>query len=208
MTTPTTDTNAILTAVRRFAVACDYEQQHAEQVTRLAETLFDALQPLHKLDASGRLCLTCAGLLHDIGWLNGQKGHHKRSMEMILDEPTLPLSPVERATIALTARYHRKALPKPWHTLYASLSRTRRKTVDILAAILRVADGLDRSHTDAVCDVEIVLSDNRIEFLCRCRGNAGAELKFAKKKADLLERLFGRTAVFTQAPIKSESSLK
>lgn len=201
--TPTTDNNAILTAVRRFAVACMYEQEHAEQVTRLAEILFDALLPLHKLDASARLSLTCAGILHDIGWLHGQKAHHKQSMAMILDEASLPLTPAERATIALTARYHRKALPKPSHKVYASLSRTRRKTVDMLSALLRVADGLDRSHTHAVKTVEAVISDGQIAFICRTNGNAGAEIKFAKKKADLLENVFGRTAVFTEAPIKS-----
>lgn len=203
MTTPTTDNNMILTAVRQFAAACGYEQQHAEQVTRLAEMLFDALLPLHKLEASARLYLTCAGILHDIGWLDGQRGHHKRSMAMILEETSLPLKPAERATIALSARYHRKALPKPSHRVYASLSRTRRKTVDILSAILRIADGLDRSHTDAVKAVEAVISDKQIEFICRTDGNAGAEMKFARKKADLLEHIFGRTAAFTETPIKS-----
>lgn len=203
MTTQTADNKTLLAAVRQFAAACKDEPEHAAQVTRLAEMLFDALRPLHKLDKSARLCLTSAAILHDIGWLEGKKGHHKRSMVMILDELSLPLTPIERATIALTARYHRKAMPKPSHKVYASLSRARRKIVDILAALLRVADGLDRSHTGAVKAVEVILSDSQIEFICQTHRSAGAELRFAQKKADLLEQVFDRKAVFTPAPIKS-----
>lgn len=203
MTTPTADNKTLLTAVRTFAVACDYEREHSKHVTFLAERLFDVLRPLHGLDESARLCLTCAGLLHDIGWIDGQKGHHKRSMEMILDEDSLPLSPVERVTVALTARYHRKALPKPSHKMYSSLSRARQKTVDSLAAILRIADGLDRRHTCAVTDVQAAIQNDRIEFSCHTHCGAEPELRFAKEKADLLEKVFNTVSTFTQLLTKS-----
>ncbi len=203
MATPATDSKTKLTAVRQFAAACGYESEHCEHVTFLAERLFDALRPLHGLEGGARLCLTCAGLLHDIGWIDGQKGHHKRSMEMILSEMSLPFSPAERAMVALTARYHRKAMPNPKHKVYASLSRARKMTVDVLAAILRAADGLDRSHVSAIADVQVIIEPMRIEVVCRTHGDAGTELCIARKKADLMERVFGRKPVFTQVPIKS-----
>jgi exopolyphosphatase/guanosine-5'-triphosphate,3'-diphosphate pyrophosphatase len=203
MTTPATDSKAKLNEVRQFAAACGYEAEHCEHVTFLAERLFDALRPLHGLEDRARLCLTCAGLLHDIRWVDGQKRHHKRSMEMILSEMSLPFSPAERAMVALTARYHRKALPKPSHKVYASLSRARKTTVDVLAAILRTADGLDRSHVGAITDVQVVIEPMHIEVVCRTHGNVESELRIARKKADLMERVFGRKPVFTQVPIKS-----
>ena len=152
-----TDPEVRLAAVRRFAAACHSEDGHAEQVTRLAEMLFDGTHALHGLDAGARFWLTCAGLLHDIGWVDGQKGHHKTVMAMILSDATLPLSHEERAIVALVARYHRKALPKPTHGVYAALPAVSRDVVRSLAALLRVADGLDRSHTDAVSGLTVQL---------------------------------------------------
>lgn len=196
------DNKARLKAVRRFATACCYEKGHSEQVTRLAEMLFDGLRPLHGLDETARFWLTCAGILHDIGWIDGQKGHHKQSMRMILDDRTLPLTPDERAAIALVARYHRKALPKPTHTVYADLPEDRKSVVDKLAAILRLADGLDRSHTDAVEEIEVTLEVEQIHLVCHTHGPAEDELHFGKTKADLLEQVFGRDVKLSKTLIK------
>jgi len=192
------DNEQKLKTIRNFAQACRYEKGHSEQVTRLAEMLFDALQVLHGQDRAARFLLSCAGILHDIGWANGQKGHHKTSMEMILEDRTLPLTQDERTIAALTARYHRKSLPKSSHPVYPDLTDAQRKIVDTLAAILRVADGLDRSHSASVESLCVTLTEKRIQIHCRTHGPAEDELHYAKVKADLLEQIFGRTVVFTQ----------
>lgn len=188
-----------LDAIRRFAEACHYEQRHSEQVARLAERLFDALRPLHRLDDSSRFLLSAACLLHDIGWTSGQKAHHKQSMQRILDDTTLPLSQEERTIVALVARYHRKSLPDPSHPVYGGLTDTRRGVIDRLSALLRMADGLDRSHTDAVASLSVTITDTRVEIRCGIRGDAAEELQYGKAKADLFERVFGREAVFLKA---------
>lgn len=191
------DNKKRLDAIRRFAAACHSEQEHSEQVTRLAESLFDALRPLHRLDDSSRFLLTCAGLLHDIGWASGQQGHHKISMQRILDDTTLPLSQEERTTVALVARYHRKSLPDLSQPVYGGLTETRRSVIDQLAALLRMADGLDRSHTNAVTSLSVIIKNTQVEIRCETRGDADDELQFGKAKADLFERVFDREAVFT-----------
>lgn len=195
------DNEQKLKMVRNFAQACRYEKGHSEQVTRLAEMLFDSLQVLHGQDTAARFLLSCAGILHDIGWSNGQKGHHKTSMEMILDDRTLPLTQDERMIVALTARYHRKSLPKSSHPVYPELTGAQRKIVDTLAAILRVADGLDRSHTAMVESLHVMAAEKQIHIHCRTHGPADDELHYAKVKADLLEQVFGCTAVFSQEVI-------
>ena len=121
---------------------------------------------------------------------------------MILADQTMPLAPDEREAIALVARYHRKALPKPTHRVYADLSEDRRCIVEQLAAILRLADGLDRSHTDAVEGIEIKMKDEQIRLVCRTRGPAEDELHFGKAKADLLEQVFGRGVKLSSTLIK------
>ena len=77
-----------LQAVLQLAKDCDYEEEHTHQVARLSLRLFDELEPLHRLGPKERFWLRCGALLHDIGWIEGRKGHHKTSLQLILDALT------------------------------------------------------------------------------------------------------------------------
>lgn len=182
----------LLERAEQLAQACRFEERHARQVTRLALKLFDELQTLHCLGLDMRVLLETAGLLHDIGWIEGQKKHHKVSYDLILTAGRLPLNRRERMIVAGVARYHRKALPRADHEAYASLQAGDRHTVDLLAGILRVADGLDRSHTDAIGDVTCDATPRRIVIHARADGGAAEELQAAAQKSDLMEQAFHR----------------
>ena len=187
-----TDPEAAVDAARALARKCNYEAEHTDQVTRLALELFDQLQHAHGLDDRDRLLLNCAGLLHDIGWPAGAKGHHKTAMRLILAAKDLPLSPADRTMVALVARYHRKALPRNGHPHFGELAKSDKRRVRMLAGILRVADGLDRSHGDVVEDVHCEWTDQRLTVRCRTSGPALAELGAARKKGNLLENALHR----------------
>lgn len=178
----------ILRAARRY----DYEEGHTHQVFRLALMLFDRLQPCHGYGTGERFWLACAALLHDIGWSKGPRGHHKSALEIILRSPLLPFTRRERLIVGSTARYHRKALPHPGHDHYAALGKKDRKVVAALAGILRVADGLDRTHRDVVTELSCTVTERRILVRCAVRMPADAEARYAVRKGDLLERVFGR----------------
>lgn len=184
-----------LDAVLALARKCRYEREHTHQVTRLALDLFDALQRVHQLGSRERLWLQCASLLHDIGWMEGTQGHHQVAMRLILSDPTLPFDPLERQIVALVARYHRKAPPSAGHKYYRDLGRAEQHCVRVLAGILRVADGLDRSHDSVVRGLRCEVSDRRIVILCEARGAAEAERAGAARKADLFAEVFGRPLV-------------
>ncbi len=79
-----------LSTVLRLAQTCDYEANHSHQVTRLALRLFDELESLHHLGQEPRFWLECAGILHDIGWIEGWRNHHKTALRVILTTPLLP----------------------------------------------------------------------------------------------------------------------
>jgi exopolyphosphatase/guanosine-5'-triphosphate,3'-diphosphate pyrophosphatase len=134
-------------------------------------------------------------LLHDIGWIEGQKGHHKTSLYLILDAPDLPFDQRERFIVGSIARYHRGALPKHKHEHFAALSPVDQRIVTILAAILRVADGLDRTHQSVVQDLQCELTPPEVVVNCVARGNAGPEQERALDKGDLLERAFDRELI-------------
>jgi putative phosphoesterase len=184
-----------LQAVLQLARSCEYEEQHTHQVTRLALRLFDELKLVHGLGPRERYWLECGALLHDIGLIEGVQGHHKASLRIILDSPLLTFDKKERLMIGSIARYHRAALPQERHRHFAALKPGSRRIVRILAAILRVADGLDYTHQSLVQELSCVLSPKQIVIRCVVKGPAEEERQRALQKGDLLEEVFERKLV-------------
>jgi exopolyphosphatase/guanosine-5'-triphosphate,3'-diphosphate pyrophosphatase len=182
-------------AVCRLAGQYHYEREHTHQVTRLALALFDELAPAHGLGEEERFLLQCGALLHDIGWTDGRKGHHKTAQRLIHEARDLPLDDRERLVVSLVARYHRKALPSPSHEEYAALEEAERRRVDVLAGIVRVADGLDRSHLGVVQGVRCDVSPEAIRVRCVAEGPAATEVAKATQKGDLLQQVLERRLV-------------
>ena len=195
------ETERRLEAVLQLARDCDYEAEHTHHVTELSLRLFDELQPLHWLGAEERFWLRCGALLHDIGWLEGQKAHHKTSLRLILNAPDLPFDHRERHLVGSIARYHRRALPKDKHDHLAVLSPVNQYRVTVLAGILRVADGLDRTHREVVQDLSCKMPPGKIIIRCGVRMYPIPEQEYALKKGDLLERAFDRELVVEWRPI-------
>ncbi len=102
----------------------------------------------------------------------------------------------ERELVAQIARYYRKAMPKPSHPEYAALAPGDRRRVDVLAALLRIADGLDIRHLGVVTDVGAAPEGGIVIVSAQADGDASGEVDAAMEKADLFERTFGLRAVF------------
>ncbi|MGD0572537.1 MAG: HD domain-containing protein [Sedimentisphaerales bacterium] len=183
-------------AVLALAKECKYEREHTHQVERLALKIFDQLNQLHKLGQRERFLLRCAAILHDIGWLEGQKGHHKTALRIIMDSPVLLFDFPRRRIIGLMARYHRKALPKEQHAYFHDLDATDRAIVRKLAGILRVADGLDRTHQSKVKDINCRENGKQVEMICSSAQPLYAEFDAARDKGVLFEDVFARKLVF------------
>jgi len=173
----------VLTLAHRY----DCEPTHSRHVTLLALSLFDQLQQLHNLGRAERELLEYAGLLHDIGYHISPKGHNKHSYELIVSADLPEFQWHEVRIIAAVARYHRKRQPKPRDKELLGLDASQRHTVSVLAGILRVADGLDRTHQSVVTSVRARIGTNRVDIVAHVSGNADAELWHGRRKSDLLE---------------------
>lgn len=193
------DERAVLDAAVALATRCDYEREHSHQVARLALNLFDELAPRHGLGARDRFLLHCAGILHDIGWIQGRASHHKVAMRVILAAEELGLGDRERTLVALVARYHRQGLPKPSHARWSALPPEDRRRVGVLGGLLRLADGLDRSHTGAVRHCTCCVAGTSLAVRCHTPGPARAELSAGRKKSDLLARALDLRILVTVA---------
>jgi exopolyphosphatase/guanosine-5'-triphosphate,3'-diphosphate pyrophosphatase len=105
----------------------------------------------------------------------------------------------EIGIIANIARYHRKSAPKLKHKPYAKLSPAARRIVCVGAALLRVADGLDRSHASVVRDIRIRVTDKEIRCIITPRWDAALEIWSAERKSGLLKSLMHRPIVVEPA---------
>ncbi len=121
-------------------------------MARFAVKLFDDLAARHRLGPRDRILLHAAALLHDVGDFVRYEGHHKHSYYLIANSDLMGLAPAERAIVANVARYHRKSTPQLDHDNFRALSREDRGKVKAMAAILRLADALDREHRGKVTD--------------------------------------------------------
>jgi exopolyphosphatase/pppGpp-phosphohydrolase len=141
---------------------------------------------------SPRDILSSAAILHDIGYVEGYEQHHKTAFRLIMAEPIPGLSPHDQSLIAHVARYHRGGTPDPVkHPAFAALPTADRSLVEQLGAILRFADGLDRSHTDAVQDLRCELDGERLVVTLLPGAGGEAERWAGQKKARWFEAVFG-----------------
>ena len=178
---------------------CDWHQGHGEQVAKLALQLFDGLKGLHQLSRVDRELIEYGSMLHDIGWHISPDDHHKHGMYLIQHGALKEFQLEEVSIIAQLARYHRKSKPKVAHEAYAKLSPRGRKVVRVGAAILRVADALDRTHCGAVSGLKVRLGNRRVKLAISARGDTEMELWAARRKMDLFAEVFGRTISFDLA---------
>jgi exopolyphosphatase/guanosine-5'-triphosphate,3'-diphosphate pyrophosphatase len=179
-------------SVIELAERCSYWPEHAHQIARLCLSMFDQTRGVHGLTDREREWLEFAALLHDIGTHISYTGHHKHSYYLIKNGDLRGFEPQEAEIIALVARYHRKSPPRKVHADYNALGPKRRKSVRTLAAILRFAETLDRSHAQVIGGIE--LHDRGEEYLVKLRATGDAELELwaAQRQIEPLEGALGK----------------
>jgi exopolyphosphatase/guanosine-5'-triphosphate,3'-diphosphate pyrophosphatase len=172
---------------------------HARQVTKLSLQLFDQLQKIHGFGEWERALLQVAALLHDVGLSVEKNRHHKHSARLIRDNlsklPSLMDEEVE--LVAQVARYHRKADPTKRHRAFGALSSSERNVVCCLAALLRVADVLDRNHLQDVKGVQCQRSRGRIHIRLEGHLTAPPEETAFARKTELFNRIYGMPVEFS-----------
>ena len=179
-------------AIFRLARQLDPEPGHCFQVRKNAERLFAGLGEALGLAPGDWPLLEAAALLHDIGHRRGFAGHHKHSRDMILARRWPGLGVRTRRIVACVARYHRKAEPEPGHAQFRDLSAPDQLLVTRLAAILRIADGLDRAHRASVRGIRVEADAEGVTLHIDQRWAEPVDLAGGARKAGLLEAAFGR----------------
>jgi exopolyphosphatase/guanosine-5'-triphosphate,3'-diphosphate pyrophosphatase len=185
--------------VRRRSVArllrrLGYNGTHHGHVARLSLRLFDQLRDRLGVDEGRRELLEYAALLHDVGHLIGREDHYRHSYYLIVNGELFGFTREEVELIGQVAlHHHRRGTPKPPLAPEVPLPPSDWKAIRALAAILRVAEGLDRSHWGVVSDVRVSKRrDGGAVLELRTDGpDAALEVWEAGRRTELLAKLLG-----------------
>lgn len=194
----------VVTNVRRFGVLnmarnYHYQKAHSQHVRYLAGRLFNQLAPLHGLGPNERELLDAAALLHDLGTIISYHDHHKHSQTLIVNSGLPGFKPREIALIALLTRYHRTGSPSSRE--FSSLFDERDEAILLpLAAILRLAEFLERGRNGRVDDVTAIWDDVTMRLTLIADEYPAVEIWEAEKRAiDLVAEAFGRQVLLESA---------
>ena len=136
------------------------ELRHARHVASYGLQIINTLRERYDISERDDVIFHVAALLHDIGESVNTASHHKHSRYLILNSDVFGLGRRDITLAALVARYHRGAEPKPSHEDYMDLDRMDRITVSKLAAVIRVANALDRLRFRRALHMDMSIDGN------------------------------------------------
>ncbi|HOT30687.1 MAG TPA: HD domain-containing protein [Petrotogaceae bacterium] len=173
-----------------------YDSGHAHRVEKIAMLIFDKMKKVHGLGEKEKILLQVSSLLHDIGKYISIKKHYIHSYNIIMASDILGLNSDDLTIIANIARYHSGLLPSSEDRNFKSLSFNDRVLVAKLLSILRLADSIDRSHSNKFNDVQVKFHENLLDIVAYTSSDTVLEEMTFKRKAEFFEEVYGIKASF------------
>ncbi|RLD04896.1 MAG: hypothetical protein DRI56_10420 [Chloroflexota bacterium] len=203
---PQIEAQSLKTLLERYLV----DISHARAVADHALALFDHLNAYHNLTPERRPLVETAALLHNIGLVSDPEKHHTVGRDILLANPPEELNAEERLIVALTTYLHRKQMTykkvdkKASKPAFSDLSKKARGEALTLAALVRLADGLDYSQSQSSMLGQVIEKDGLLDFKV-VGPYADTDAAQAQKKSDLWHLLFKTNLKFS--PIQPASEL-
>jgi len=186
-------------AIERLASACSGEVEHGRAVASLAGRIWEQLAEPLGLDPADRPLLESAARLQDVGYVINYDKHHKHSYHLIRNSRLPGIRAHDLELIANVARYHRGAHPKKKHENLLRLTPTDQARVHGMAAVLRLAGGLDRSRSQQVRDAIVSVEGGSVTLEAVADQDPQVDLWGAERRTDLFEKVFDMPVKFRWA---------
>jgi exopolyphosphatase / guanosine-5'-triphosphate,3'-diphosphate pyrophosphatase len=182
-------------SVRNLAAQYGTNVAHTEHVARLALAIWDELG---SGDPAERELLEAAAMLHDIGTTIDYDDHHKHSRYLILNAGLPGFSQRETALIGQMARYHRKGTPTLGQ--FSALGRDGdTELLERCAAVLRLAEQLERSRDQAVDQVKVEVTNGSVNLRLEAHEDVAIARWAAERQRDVFKKAFGRELEVSEA---------
>lgn len=181
-------------SIMQLGLTCNFDEEHAHIVTRLALELFDSIQALgiYEFEEGERELLEYGSTLHDIGTFLSYDTHQAHAYHLIRESNLPGFQPEEIEVIANLAYFHRKNTPKKKHPNLAGLNRDTVKSIKVLSALLRIAEGLDRSHNGIISHVRFyIASTDSLVLEMHAQRECQLEIWEVEKQKKYFQKIFG-----------------
>ena len=165
--------------------------------------IFDATKKIHGLSHREELLLRIAAILHDCGRYISMVNLAQCAYDIIMATEIIGLSHKEREIVANVVRYNHE--PFVYYeqragivgnsyasgTSISGISREDYLVIAKLTAILRIANGLDRSHRQKFENIRVQVKDSELEILVRTDQDITLEKGMFGKRAAFFEEIYG-----------------
>lgn len=188
-------------SVMELVQKCEWHEHHSRHVAKMALQIFDNLQDDLALSDADRELLEYAAYMHDIGYHISHRKHHKHALYLIRNADLRGFNEDEIEIMANVARYHRRSTPKSRHKHFDKLEKKDKENVKKLSGILRIADGLDRSHYQNVRSMTIEKSDKEIVIYILTEEDPQLEIWGAMRKNSLFKEITGKKLTIKESEV-------
>ncbi len=187
----------ILSAAKNMSVRYTSYSQHIDALTEMSVLIFDAMKKVHGMSKRERLLLQVAAILHDCGKYVSLANSAKCAYQIIRATEIIGLSHLEREVVASAVLYHTTPLA-PYEELAGRMDKESYLIVAKLAAILKVANAMDRSHKQKFKNVKAVIKKKELVITIETIDNIALEKDLLATKADAFEGIFGLKPVIRE----------
>ena len=168
-----------------------YDKHHVQQVERLAVTIFEAIAKYYSMGEYERLLLRATCILHDIGKYICMRSHSLYSYQLICSTDMLGFSDRDKQIVALASYYHANRLFDQSKPMAPQVPKDMVAVVAKLAAIVRLADALDRSYLQKIRSCSVTLKDNKLKIQAVSKTDLALEMWTFEDKAAFFEEVYG-----------------
>ena len=191
----------IIRSAEELARKFQLDLDHSQHVAELSGQIFRALRPVHQMDVRCETILYVAALLYEAGLFVSTPSYHKHSYYLIINSEIFGLNSLDHKLVALVARYHRRAAPKPTHEAFAELDRDSRVVLSRLSSILRIAIALAQSRSQRIREMDCAVEKTRLIIRARGRtGDLSMEQLELRQNAGFFEDVFGLSVLLRESP--------
>ena len=187
----------ILSAAKNMSMRYMSYSQHIDALTEMSSLLFDAMKKVHGMGKRERLILKVAAMLHDCGKYISLANSAICAYQIIRATEIIGLSHLEREMVASIVLYNSTPLD-PYEELADRMDSHSYMIVAKLAAILRVANAMDRSHRQKFKHVKAVIKNKKLVITIESMDDIALEKGLLAAKAGIFEEIFGLKPVIRE----------
>ena len=174
-------------------------KRRSETLEQIALTIYDSMKKMHGLGKRERLLLQIATLLHDCGKYISLVNLGECSYNIIMSTEIIGLSHMEREIVANVVKYNHMEFD--YYEVMGkegTLDRQSYLTIAKLTAILKIANGLDRSHKQKFKDVKTAVKDQQLIITVDTSVDITLEKGLFQKRAEFFEEVYSVKPVIRQ----------